>query len=280
MMFLGGALLSEKPTVSGKQYHLMVGEGDVARYVLLPGDPERVPRIAKTWDKYWHVATHREYVTYTGEYRGVRISATSTGIGGPSTAIAIEELLRVGANTFIRVGTTGSLRREIGIGDLVISAAAVRLDGASKAYIFPEYPAVASYEVILALIEAAESLGARYHVGITASTDSFYVGQGRPGYKDYMPPWSKDLVKMLRDANVVNFEMEAATIFTLSNIYGARAGAVCAVIANRETGEFTPDAGVDTMIRVANEAVRILTEWDSAKQRFGKNYFYPGILRR
>ncbi|PWV37364.1 MAG: uridine phosphorylase [Desulfurococcaceae archaeon] len=279
-MFLGGALLSEKPTVSGKQYHLMVGEGDVARYVLLPGDPERVPRIAKTWDKYWHVATHREYVTYTGEYRGVRISATSTGIGGPSTAIAIEELLRVGADTFIRVGTTGSLRREIGIGDLVISAAAVRLDGASKAYIFPEYPAVASYEVILALIEAAESLGTRYHVGITASTDSFYVGQGRPGYKDYMPPWSKDLVKMLRDANVVNFEMEAATIFTLSNIYGARAGAVCAVIANRETGEFIPDAGVDTMIRVANEAVRILSEWDSMKQRFGKNYFYPGILRR
>ncbi|GAY24988.1 hypothetical protein ATG_01910 [Desulfurococcaceae archaeon AG1] len=273
-------MLSEKPTVSGKQYHLMVGEGDVARYVLLPGDPERVPRIAKTWDKYWHVATHREYVTYTGEYRGVRISATSTGIGGPSTAIAIEELLRVGADTFIRVGTTGSLRREIGIGDLVISAAAVRLDGASKAYIFPEYPAVASYEVILALIEAAESLGTRYHVGITASTDSFYVGQGRPGYKDYMPPWSKDLVKMLRDANVVNFEMEAATIFTLSNIYGARAGAVCAVIANRETGEFIPDAGVDTMIRVANEAVRILSEWDSMKQRFGKNYFYPGILRR
>ncbi|HWQ17234.1 MAG TPA: uridine phosphorylase [Sulfolobales archaeon] len=273
-------MLSEKPTVSGKQYHLMIGEGDVARYILLPGDPERVPRIAKTWDKYRHVATHREYVTYTGEYRGVRISATSTGIGGPSTAIAIEELLRVGADTFIRVGTTGSLRREIGIGDLVISAAAVRLDGASKAYIFPEYPAVASYEVILALIEAAESLGARYHVGITASTDSFYVGQGRPGYKDYMPPWSKDLVKILRDANVVNFEMEAATIFTLSNIYGARAGAVCAVIANRETGEFLPDAGVDTMIRVANEAVRILSEWDSVKQRFGKNYFYPGILRR
>ncbi len=273
-------MLSERPTVSGKQYHLMVGEGDVARYVLLPGDPERVPRIARTWDRYWHVASHREYVTYTGEYRGVRISATSTGIGGPSTAIAIEELLRVGADTFIRVGTTGSLRREIAVGDLVISTASVRLDGASRAYIFPEYPAVASYEVVAALIEAAEALGARYHVGITASTDSFYVGQGRPGYKDYLPPWSRDLVKVLREANVLNFEMEASTIFTLSSIYGARAGAICAVIANRETGEFVPDAGVDLMIRVANEAVRILSEWDSMKERSGKRYFYPSMVRR
>lgn len=273
-------MLSERPVVSGKQYHLMVGEGDVARYVLLPGDPGRVPKIAVTWDRYWHVATHREYVTYTGEYRGVRISATSTGIGGPSAAIAVEELLRAGADTFIRVGTTGSLRRDVGIGDLVISIAAVRLEGASRAYIFPEYPAVASYEVVLALIEAAETLGARYHVGITASTDSFYVGQGRPGFKDYMPPWSRDLVKILRDAGVVNFEMEAATIFTLSSIYGARAGAVCAVIANRETGDFAPEAGVDAMIRVANEAVRILSEWDSMKRSLGKRYFYPGILRR
>lgn len=273
-------MLSERPTVSGKQYHLMVGEGDVARYVLLPGDPERVPRIARTWDRYWHVASHREYVTYTGEYRGVRISATSTGIGGPSTAIAVEELLRVGADTFIRVGTTGSLRKEIAVGDLVISTASVRLDGASRAYIFPEYPAVASYEVVAALIEAAEALGARYHVGITASTDSFYVGQGRPGYKDYLPPWSRDLVKVLREANILNFEMEASTIFTLSSIYGARAGAICAVIANRETGEFVPDAGVDLMIRVANEAVRILSEWDSMKERSGKRYFYPSMVRR
>lgn len=273
-------MLSEKPVVSGKQYHLMISEGDVARYVLLPGDPERVPKIAGTWDRSWHVATHREYVTYTGEYRGVRISATSTGIGGPSTAIAVEELLRVGADTFVRVGTTGSLKRDIGVGDLVISIAAARFDGASKAYIFPEYPAVASYEVVLALIEAAESLGARYHVGITASTDSFYVGQGRPGFRDYMPPWSREIVRILREANVINFEMEAATIFTLSSIYGARAGAICAVIANRETGEFVPDAGVDTMIRVANEAVRILSEWDSIKQRVGKKHFYPGMLRR
>jgi len=273
-------MLSERPTVSGKQYHLMVGEGDVARYVLLPGDPERVPRIARTWDRYWHIASHREYVTYTGEYRGARISATSTGIGGPSTAIAVEELLRVGADTLIRVGTTGSIKKEIGVGDLVISTAAVRLDGASRAYIFPEYPAAASYEVVAALIEAAEALGARYHVGITASTDSFYVGQGRPGYKDYQPPWSRDLVKVLKETNVLNFEMEASTIFTLSSIYGARAGAICAVIANRETGEFVPDAGVDLMIRVANEAVKILSEWDSIKEKSGKRYFYPGMVRR
>lgn len=272
-------MLSERPLVGGKQYHLMIGPGDVARYVLLPGDPGRVPRIAGVWDRSWEVARHREYVTYTGEYRGVRISATSTGIGGPSTAIAVEELLRVGADTFIRVGTTGSLRGEIGVGDLVISTGAVRLEGASRAYIFPEYPALASYEVVLALVEAAEGLGARYHLGVTASTDSFYVGQGRPGFRDYMPSWARELLETLKMANVVNFEMEAATIFTLSSIYGARAGAVCSVVANRETGDFLPDAGVDLMVRVASEAVKILSEWDRIKSETGKKHLYPGLLR-
>ncbi len=265
-------------TEEGLQYHIMLKPGDVAPYVLLPGDPDRVPKIAKYWDEARHVARHREYNTYTGKYKGVPISATSTGIGGPSTAIAVEELLRIGAHTFIRVGTTGAIQKDIKVGDIIITYASVRLEGTSKQYVIPEYPAAASPEVVLALIEAAETLGVRYHVGITASTDSFYTGQGRPGYKGYMQSWMKNIIPDLQAARVLNFEMESATLFTLANIYGARAGMVTAVIANRVTGEMVAGAGEEDAIKVANEAVRILHEWDEIKNRYGKKYFYPRLI--
>ncbi len=262
--------------MSGLQYHLRLKPGDVPRYVLLPGDPERVERIAETWDEWRLVARHREYVTYVGKYRGAPIAATSTGIGSASTAIAVEELLRVGADTFIRVGSTGSLWRDIAVGDLVISTAAVRLEGASKHYAEPEYPAAAHYEVVLSLIEAAERLGYRYHVGITASTDSFYVGQERPGYGGFLP--RRGLIDHLKELRVLNFEMEAATIFTLSNIYGARAGAVCAVYANRETGEFVEGRGEKEAIMTANNAVYLLWRWDKLKATRRKKHLYPGLI--
>jgi len=266
-------------TGEGLQYHLMVRPGDVAPYVLLPGDPGRVPKIAKYWDEARQVAIHREYNTYTGKYKGVPISATSTGIGGPSTAIAIEELLRVGAHTFIRVGTTGSIQRDVKVGDIIITYASVRLEGTSRQYVMIEYPAAASPEVVMALIEAAETLGARYHVGITASTDSFYTGQGRLGFKGYMQSWMKNIIPDLQAARVLNFEMESATLFTLANIYGVRAGMVTAVVANRVTGEMVPGAGEEDAIKVANEAVRILYEWDELKKRTGRKYFYPSLLK-
>ena len=264
---------SRPESEEGVQYHLLVKPGDVSYYVLLPGDPERVPLIARYWDRQWPVASHREYVTYSGYYKGVFISATSTGIGAPSTAIAIEELARVGSKVFIRVGTTGGLRRDVKVGDLVISTGAVRLEGTSKQYVMPEYPAVASYDVVLALIEAAESLGVEYHVGLTASSDSFYVGQERPGYRDYLPPFQAGLINYLRSIGVLNFEMEASVIFTLSNIYGLRAGAICAVVANRETDEFIPGAGLENAIKVANESVKILNEWDNEIKKMNKKYF-------
>ncbi len=260
---------SQPEDETGRQYHIGLRSGDIPRYVLVPGDPGRVPRIASLWGEARKVAEHREYVTYVGRYKGVEIAATSTGIGGPATAIAIEELMRIGADTFIRVGTTGALRKEIRVGDLIISTAAVRYDGASRAYIDLEYPAVASPEVVVALTAAAESLGVRYHVGITASTDSFYVGQGRPGYRGYIPERWRDIHLRLAEVNVLNFEMESATLFTLANIYGARAGTVCAAIANRATDEFIADAGVDDAIKVANEAVRILAELDSVRVEAG-----------
>lgn len=257
------------PEVGGRPYHLMVSPGDIAGYVLLPGDPGRVPRIAGFWDEARLVGDHRGFISYTGRYKGVLVSSVSTGIGGPSTAIVLEELLRLGAHTFIRVGTTGSIVEYVDVGDLIINTAVVRLDGTTRAYIIPEYPAVASLDVTLALMMAAEELGVRYHVGIGASTDSFYVGQERPGYKGYMPPWSRGLIELLRSVNILNFEMEASTIFTLSNIYGARAGSVCAVVASRVKDVLVPDAGVDDAIRVANEAVYILNQWDQLRRDLG-----------
>jgi uridine phosphorylase len=271
---------AERPqTEEGMQYHIACKPGDVARYVLLPGDPGRVPKISSLWDEAREIAFHREYRTHTGKYKGVPISVTSTGIGGPSTAIAIEELAAIGADTFIRVGSTGAIQPGMEIGDLIIAKAAVRLEGTSKQYVRVEYPAVADLEVTLALIEAAEGLGVPYHIGITASTDSFYLGQGRPGLKGYFPSFAKNLVDDLRQANVTNFEMEAATLYTLANIYGLRAGCICAVFANRVTNEFGK-AGEREAALVASEAVKILSEWDEEKERAGKRVWYPSLGKR
>lgn len=264
---------------AGRQYHLEVAPGDVARYVLLPGDPGRVDLISSYWDEKRLVAYHREFKTVTGRYRGVPVTATSTGIGSPSAVIALEELLRVGSDTFIRVGTMGAIRSDLPVGTVVIGSGAVRLEGTSRQYVIPEYPATAHYEVIMALVEAAESLGVEYRVGLVASTDSFYLGQGRPGYRGYMTSSSSQLIPLLANARVLGFEMEASAIMTVSSIYGARAGCACAVVANRITDEFIPGRGVDETVRVANEAVRVLSEWDALKEESGSKLFYPGLLR-
>ena len=269
---------SDEPKISGKEYHIACGPGDVAHYVILPGDPDRTPKISSYWDAVTFKASHREYVTHTGKYKGKDISCTSTGIGGPSLSIAVEELFRIGARTFIRVGTTGAIQEQINVGDLIISSGAVRLDGASKAYVRQEYPAFADLEVTFALIEAAEGLGLPYHVGVTASTDSFYAGQGRPCFNGYDQSWMATLIPDLKKAGVLNFEMESATLFTLTRLYGGRAGAITAVIAQRETGQFKADAGLEGAIRVGNEAVRILSEWDALKERKKKKYVYPSLF--
>ncbi len=263
----------------GVQYHIACGPGDVARYVLLPGDPDRVPVISAQWDEFREVAFHREYRTHTGKYKGIPVSATSTGIGSPSAVIAVEELARIGADTFIRVGSTGAIQEDIQVGDIIISSASIRLEGTSKHYVIPEYPASANYEVLLALIEAADTLNVPYHVGITASTDSFYLGQGRPGLGGYAQSFSENILDDLRRANVLNFEMEASAIFTVANIYGLRAGSVAVVFANRITNEFRV-VSQEKVALVANEAVRILAEWDEEKVRRGKKYFHPGLVSR
>ncbi len=232
---------AKAPVIGGKQYHIACGQGDVAPSILIPGDPARVGKIASLWDSSKEIANHREYHTMTGVYQEVPISCTSSGIGGPSLAIAVDELCRISVQTFIRVGSTGGIQKGQNIGDLVISTGAVRLEGTSKDFVIAEYPAVANYEVVMALIEAAEELKFRYHVGITASTDTFYTGQGRPAYKEYFPSFKEHIYKDMQAAGVLNFEMEAATLFTIASIFGKRAGAVCCIVANRVTDEFEID---------------------------------------
>ena len=257
-------------------YHVAVGPDDVAGPVLLPGDPERVPKIAETWNRAEEVASHREFRTVTGEYEGAPLTCTSTGIGSPSAAIAVEELARVGVETFLRVGSCGVIQPGIDVGDLIITSGAVRQEGTSAEYVREDYPAVADHEVVSALVAAAEELGYDYHVGLTCSTDSFYAGQGRPGFGGFEAAGAAERVEALREAGVVNFEMEAAAILTLANLYGLRGGAVCTVYANRVTGEFRTE-GERRAGRCASLAAKLLEEMESVKAAAGADTWHAGL---
>lgn len=242
----------------GRMYHIGLKKEDVGEIAFLPGDPDRVPRIAKYFDNAKAISSHREYTTYSGYLFGKHVISMSTGIGSPSTAIAVEELARLGVKTMIRVGTCGSISKKAKIGSIIIADSAVRLDGTTRQYVMEGYPACATPEVVIALRKASEELKVESLVGVTASTDSFYVGQGRPGFNNYFPSHVKELVNDLITANVLCFEMESSTLFTLGKIFGIRTGAVFAVVANRLTGDFVPDSGVENAIRVAVNSVKFL----------------------
>jgi uridine phosphorylase len=281
---MGGLAAVEKKHVSalqpepdqGTQYHVAAKRGQVGGYVFVPGDPDRVQKIAKLWDSEHEVSTHREYTIRTGTLSGATVTACSTGIGCPAAAIAVEELSRIGAHTFIRVGSCGSLLPDLDCGDLAISTAAVRLEGTTKQYVEAEYPAVASLDVTAALIEAAEKLGKKYLVGYTASTDSFYVGQGRPGVGGYLPAHAHRIVERLQKQRVITMEMEASAIFTLAGLFGLRSGCVLAVYANRATDKFEVK-GEEDACQVAVEAVRILIKWDSQIRKAGRKQWSPSV---
>ncbi len=266
---------SENPN-DETQYHLAVGSDDVADTALLPGDPERIEKITDQWDESELVAEHREFRTATGEYDGVPISTTSTGIGSPSAAIAVEELARVGVETFLRVGSCGAIQPEMDVGDLVITSGAVRQEGTSGEYVREDFPASADDRVVAALVAAAEQLGHDYHVGVTASTDSFYAGQGRPGFGGFEAAGSEALVEELKGAGVLNFEMEASAILSLANLYGLRAGAVCTVYANRTTGEFRTE-GENRAAETASFATALLARMDERAREAGAKRWYPGL---
>jgi uridine phosphorylase len=258
------------------QYHLKLREGDVARTVLLPGDPGRVDVITELWDEAEAVAENREYRTATGSVDGTPVSVTSTGIGSPSAAIAVEELARLGADTFIRVGSCGAIQPEMSLGDLVITTGVVRQEGTTHEYVREDYPAVADERVVGALVAAAERLEYDYHVGLTMSTDAFYAGQARQGFGGYEAPGTADLLDELRAANVKNIEMEASAVVTLATLYGLRAGAVCTVFADRNTGEFRTE-GESEAAETASLAASLLASMDERVEEAGADRWHPGL---
>lgn len=278
----GPAAEANAPTdEAGRQYHIRLTAGDVPGYVLLPGDPGRVERIGHDWEEYQELAFYREYKSARGTYQGVPIAAVSTGIGMGSAEIGLQELRVIGTHTVIKVGTTGALAPSISCGDLIVPTAGMRRDGVSGLYAPPEFPAFAHPEVFLALIEACQRLGYRYHVGLVCSSGSFYLGQGRPvagGYTQSSAD-AETLIGDLQALRVTNFDMESAGVMVLSHCLGIRAGSVVSVMANRTTNEWGDNGGERRACHVGSEAVRILTEWDAVKRRAGVPTYFPSLFQ-
>lgn len=250
----------------GIQYHTGLREQDIGRYVLLPGDPKRCQLIAKHFDDAKLVADSREYVTYTGTLLGERVSVTSTGIGGASAAIAIEELVRCKAHTFIRVGTCGGMQTEVQSGDVAIASGAIRMEGTSKEYAPMEYPAVSDFFVTTALLEAAKSIGVKSHVGVVQCKDSFF-GQHEP---ERMPVSYELLNKWeaWKRMGALASEMESAALFIAGSYLRVRVGSCFLVVANQEREKLgLPNPQVhDTSLAIQTgvEAMKLLIQKDRA----------------
>jgi len=266
--------------VGERQYHISLGPGELAEYILLPGDPERTARIATRLDSIELERRHREFATVTGMYRGERVSVVSTGIGTDNVEIVVAEILAVTERpTFIRVGSCGALQPEVGLGDLIISTGAVRLESTTSYFVHDGYPAVAHYEAVIALIEAAERLGHRAHVGITATAPGFFGAQGRP--IPHLPIRYPDLAEDMARQRVMNFEMEASALLILSTLARCRAGVVCAVYAQRSTGEFIEGAAKDAAeaacVETGLDSLVILAGIDRQKQLAGTDSWRPSL---
>lgn len=252
---------------ASKQYHTQVGKGDVGRYVIMPGDPKRCAKIARYFDNPVLIADSREYVTYTGTLDGVKVSVTSTGIGGPSASIAMEELYRCGADTFIRIGTCGGIQTEVKSGDIVIATGAVRMEGTSREYAPIEYPSVPDLGVTNALVSAAKKKGFPFHTGVVQCKDSFF-GQHEPETK----PVSYELMnkwEAWKRLGCLASEMESAALFIVASYLRVRAGSCFIVVANQEREKLGLENPVvhstDRAIQVVVEAIRSLIQEDSQK---------------
>lgn len=254
---------------SGKQYHIGVGPDDIGEYVILPGDPKRVPKIAKYFENAEKVGDSREFVTYTGYLNGVKVSCTSTGVGGPSASIALEELVAAGAKTFIRIGTCGGMQLDVKSGDVVIASGAIRAEGTTKEYAPIEFPAVPSVKVANELAEAAERLGFPYHVGVVQCKDSFY-GQHRPetlpNHDELLRKWDA-WIRLDCKAS----EMESAALFIVGQYLKVRVGSCFLVVANQTraaAGLDNPQVhDTDKAIQVAVEAMKSLIDEDKKKKQ-------------
>jgi uridine phosphorylase len=254
-----------------RQYHIDLAPGEVAELILLPGDPDRVARIAPLLDAIELERRHREFASLTGTYRGVRLSVISTGIGTDNVEIALAEILAVTDRpTLVRIGSCGVLRDDIELGDLVITTGAVRLETTSSWFVHDGYPAVADHAVVAALAEAAHRRGHRAHLGITATAPGFYGAQGRP--IPQLPIRYPRLAEELAAQQVVNFEMEASALLVLASLARCRAGVVCTAYAQRSTGAFVMgeqkeraeraciETGLDALVLLAGMQERMVRE--------------------
>ena len=246
------------------QFHIRCRAGDVGRYCILPGDPGRCEVIASYFDDPVKIQSNREYTTYTGTLLGEKVSVCSTGIGGPSAVIAMEELTKIGADTFVRVGTCGGIKLDVKAGDVVVATGAVRMEGASREYAPIEFPAVADYRVLRSLVESAGELGYTWHAGPVQCKDSFY-GQHDPGRM----PVSYELLnkwEAWKRLGVLASEMESAALFTCAAALGVRCGTVLHVIWNqeRDAAGLPQDEShdVSAAVKVGIEAVKKLIEAD------------------
>lgn len=252
--------------MQGKTHHTDLTMENTARYAIVPGDPDRCELIAKYLDNPKKIAQKREYTTYEGFLEGERVLVTSTGIGGPSASIGIEELHMIGVDTFIRIGTCGGMQLDVMAGDVAIATGSIRAEGTTKEYMPIEYPAVPSYECVEALIEASKTLGLNYHTGVVQSKDSYY-GQHSPERmpvgQDLITKWNAYI-----QAGCIASEMESATLFIVSAVLGCRAGAIFHVASNQErvraglSNNRTFDA--DKAIQASVEAIRVLIKKDKA----------------
>ena len=248
------------------------GAGDTAPYLFLCGDPERVPRVSGRWEGVREVCRLREYVIHTGRCSGVEMTVASTGVGGPSTAIVLEELVKLGARTVIRVGNSGALSPQVALGDFVITTGSIRDEGTSKSYVRTDYPAVAHYDVVRALVDAAARHGHAAHAGITWSIDAFYacnkvlMGEDQLGsmsVNGFSQSGMNEAVLDCRAAGVLNVEMESAAILTLANLFGIRAGCICTVSDRTPwpgpgQDSISLDKNMDGLIEVACAAMTAL----------------------
>lgn len=250
-----------------KQYHIALSEEHSAKYAIIPGDPGRVEKIAAFLDNARQVGNNREYNSYLGYLNGEKVLVVSTGIGGPSCAICVEELAKIGVDTFIRVGTCGGMQPEVKPGDVVISTGAIRQDGTSREYMPIEFPAVADFHVTSALYKAAQDLGYDNHIGVVQAKDSFY-GQHSP---ESMPTAPELLAKWdaWKRGGCLASEMEGATLFIVSAARGLRSGGVFHCVWNQEVSQsaMPKERTEDTScaIKTAIEAIRILIKQDKEK---------------
>ena len=250
------------------QFHIQCVHGQVGRYCILPGDPGRCEEIARYFDRPAHVRTNREFTTYTGTLLGEQVSVVSTGIGGPSAAIAMEELCNLGADTFVRVGTCGGIALEVQSGDVVVATGAVRMEGTSREYAPIEFPAVPHYQVLTALVQAAQDLGKPWKAGVVQCKDSFY-GQHEPETKPVSYELMNKWQAWLRLGCLAS-EMESAALFTVAAWLRARVGSTFLVVGNQERAAAGLDNPIvhdtDAAIRVGVGALRLLIAQDKAAE--------------